>query len=106
TVVADALDEEIHALLRRPFAEVEFQRKDNPRAAVRAPEKCAHAILGRRDEFQIPEVEFPPERPALDPKRCVEKLAMLVRTLAPPSLEVMAGHEFVKDGGSCEVAVV
>src|SRR5262249_51249708 len=66
--MSHALDQKIDALLGRPFAEMKFEGKDDPCAAVGAPEKRADAVLRGRDEFQIPEVKFPPHRPAFDPK--------------------------------------
>ncbi len=106
TFVAHAVDEKIDALLRRPFAEVEFQREDDPRAAMRPPKKGTHPVLGCRREFQIPQMHLPPKRPPLDPEGSRKQFPMLVRTRQPVELQMMAGHQFVKHRRPREMAVV
>ena len=94
-VVADLLHEKVDALLRRPSAKMKIQRENDPRAAVRPPEQRPCPVLGRAVEAQVPQVELPPQRPALDPERRREELPVLVDPRQVVELQVVARQEAV-----------
>src|SRR5512139_2097405 len=53
--MAYSIDEEVDALLWRPFAEMVIERENNACAAVHAPEKHADTVFRRLRKFQIPQ---------------------------------------------------
>src|SRR3954469_25971670 len=91
SLVPDAADEELDALLRRHLPEVELEREDDPGAAVHPPEEHPHAVLGRPGEAPVPEQQLPVEGPALAPERRREEAAVGPVPRGHEPLEMMAG---------------
>src|SRR5262249_34263690 len=102
TLVSDAIHEEVDAFLRRHFLQVEAQRENDARAAVHAPEERADFVLGLSLEFQVPEEQFPVERVAFRPEGRAEQATIRFVTSRHETLQVMAGNQFMKDGGARE----
>src|SRR5262249_32089581 len=105
-VVSDLIDEEVDALLGRPFSEMKIEREDDARAPVRSPEQRAGFVLGRLLEPEIPEVKFPPQGPALDVERRIIQVAMRIVALRVPALQMVSGNQLVENRGATKVRVV
>ena len=105
-LVAHPLDQEIDAFLRGHLAQMEAQRKDDPRAAVHPPEQRPDALLRRVREPQIPQQHLPVEGHALGPERRAEQAAIRTIALRHVLLHVVARDQFVEHGGPREEHVV
>ena len=104
--MADAVDKEIDALGGGPFFEVEVQAEEDAGAAVHTPEEHADAVFRRLGKAEIPEPHLPVEGPAFDPERRIERPAVGPVALGHVGLEMVAGDDFVVDGGAGEMDIV
>src|SRR6266540_1178851 len=96
--MADAVDQEIDALLGSHSAEVETERKNDARTAVHSPEQRADAVFGRFVKFQIPQQKLPIERPAFAGKWRREESAIRAIARRHESLQLVAWDQLVKHG--------
>src|SRR5258706_1963194 len=74
--VADAIDEEVDALLRRHLFKMEAQRKDDARAAMHAPKERTDLFFRLLLKLQIPKQQLPIERVAFSPERRAEQASI------------------------------
>src|SRR3954469_5738319 len=99
SLVPDAADEELDALLRRHLPEVKPEREDDPGAPVHPPEHEADAVLRRLGKAALVEDHLPVDRPPLGPERRAEHAALRLVARLHELLQVVPRDQLVVDGG-------
>src|SRR5215471_16073922 len=85
---------------------METERKDDARAAVHPPEERTDLVLRLALKLEVPEQQLPIKRVPLSPEWRAEKRAIRPIARGHEALEMMAGNQFMKDGGARKRRIV